>query len=58
MKNIIEKPKCRKAILNILSKDKSISLKDIAYPSYDDMKIYTSNGLKLQARKMLQEMNQ
>ena len=51
-----ERPRCRKVILRFLEEQKGITLKDIAYPDYDNMKILTSDGLKLQARKMLETL--
>lgn len=51
-----ERPKCREAIERLLKDKPELTLFKIAFwYEYDHVPIVPSDGLKLQARKMLQE---
>jgi len=51
-----ERPKCREVITNLLKETPQLTLFKIAFwIEYDHVPIVPSDGIKLQARKMLQE---
>jgi hypothetical protein len=52
--NYKERPRCRK-VINKMIRGGGINLQDIGYPEKNDFKVFVSDGLKLQARKMLVE---
>ncbi|MFA6074131.1 MAG: hypothetical protein WC758_08490 [Candidatus Woesearchaeota archaeon] len=53
--NYKERPKCREVINNILKENKGITLKDIAEFGIGKRKVFISYGIKVQAKKMLDE---
>lgn len=51
-----ERPRCREVILRLLKERPHLTLSKIAFwTEYDHVPIVPSDGLRLQARKMLQE---
>jgi len=51
-----ERPRCREAILKLLKEQPDLTLFKLAFwYEYDHPPIISSDGIKLQARKMIQE---